>query len=156
MKKRSRVIPAHIRRAVLERDGDKCRDCGAERRLVNPNRLSPVTNLQLHHIIEFEGGGEHTVENLITLCTACHAKRDNKFRVRCAADTRKQRLTEFEARDLITMKAAQDLLGVSYNKLCGIIHTNKLKLHVDRSYWAAKFLRKSELLKLKDKVEVAA
>lgn len=45
---------------IMDRDGWKCYICGKEK------------NLHVHHIIPRNRGGEHTPENLITLCGSCH------------------------------------------------------------------------------------
>ena len=47
-------------KAIRERDGNKCRCCGAEKRL-------PV-----HHIKSKIRGGTDDPKNLITLCNKCH------------------------------------------------------------------------------------
>ncbi|MEZ4753902.1 MAG: HNH endonuclease [Bdellovibrionota bacterium] len=60
----SRHIPNKIRKAVLERDGNRCtfkdkgKICGCS------------WNLELDHIVPFAEGGEHTVDNLRVLCGA--------------------------------------------------------------------------------------
>jgi hypothetical protein len=50
----------NIKDLVLERDNHQCYICGKE------------TNLHVHHIIPRAHGGTHTLENLVTLCGACH------------------------------------------------------------------------------------
>lgn len=50
------TIPAAVRMAVRERDGDCCRVCGAH-----------VENPALHHIAYRSEGGLHVVENLVTV-----------------------------------------------------------------------------------------
>ncbi len=64
-----------ISRAVLLRDGYRCRICGK-------GNLTPVDNvseydrvhfdLEVHHIIPRKDGGSDTFRNLITLCSSCH------------------------------------------------------------------------------------
>jgi len=50
-----------LRQQILRRDGWRCQSCGA------------MSNLEVHHR-EFRGrSGADSEENLITLCTACHA-----------------------------------------------------------------------------------
>lgn len=66
-----RVIPDHIRREVLERDGYKCRDCGWHHQKWNP---SDPRHLEAHHKKQHAEGGENTADNLITLCNICHDK----------------------------------------------------------------------------------
>ena len=59
--RRSRTVPAHIRRALLERDG-VCRYPGChESRYVDA-----------HHIKHWAEGGETSLENLVTLCRFHH------------------------------------------------------------------------------------
>jgi 5-methylcytosine-specific restriction endonuclease McrA len=50
-----------IRQQVLRRDGWKCQFCGT------------MSNLEVHHIQFRSQSGSDLEENLITLCTACHA-----------------------------------------------------------------------------------
>jgi 5-methylcytosine-specific restriction endonuclease McrA len=47
---------------ILRRDGWRCQSCGA------------MSNLDVHHREFRSHSGEDTEENLITLCTACHAR----------------------------------------------------------------------------------
>jgi hypothetical protein len=62
--RRLRLDPASyesLRRQVLHRDGWRCQSCGT------------MSNLEVHHR-EFRSHlGEDSEENLITLCTTCHA-----------------------------------------------------------------------------------
>ena len=53
-------ISEKTREIVLDRDNHQCRVCGAK----NP--------LHIHHIIKRRYGGDHSAENLITLCASCH------------------------------------------------------------------------------------
>ena len=53
-------IPDSVRKAVLIRDGARCRYCSID------------TNLHLHHIVYRSQGGKHTEDNLITLCSKHH------------------------------------------------------------------------------------
>ena len=46
--------------SVLSRDGFKCRSCGFR------------GNLTAHHMRFRSQGGEDTMDNLVTLCSACH------------------------------------------------------------------------------------
>jgi 5-methylcytosine-specific restriction endonuclease McrA len=66
-----------LRQRVRYRDGNACRNCG--RRGADGHRLS------VHHITPAKYGGADVYENLITLCTKCHARAD--------AAARKQRST---------------------------------------------------------------
>jgi hypothetical protein len=65
--KRSRYRPAHVRHEIILRDQGRCVH-------VNPNgkRCENTRWTDHHHIIEFANGGEHTVENLETLCWGHH------------------------------------------------------------------------------------
>lgn len=49
-----------IRRAVFERDGFQCRECGCG------------DDLEAHHIEAVKDGGTPTLSNLTTLCKQCH------------------------------------------------------------------------------------
>lgn len=51
-----------IRKAVKERDGFCCQACGS------------VENLNTHHIRPFRETRSHEMDNLVTLCGACHSK----------------------------------------------------------------------------------
>jgi hypothetical protein len=59
----SRHIPARVRRAVRERDGDRCRYVDAQGR-----RCPARDGLEFHHRHPYGHGGGHTVENLCLLC----------------------------------------------------------------------------------------
>ncbi len=50
-----------LRQKILRRDCWKCQSCGA------------MSNLEVHHRKFRSHSGEDSEENLITLCTACHA-----------------------------------------------------------------------------------
>lgn len=56
--------PAYARyelpRQVKLRDGYRCVTCGSAERL------------EAHHIVPVSAGGEHTLENMVTLCHHCH------------------------------------------------------------------------------------
>jgi len=61
--KRNRaVIPAGVRREVLERDGYRCRSAGC----------GSARFLAVHHRTPREAGGTNDPENLVTLCASCH------------------------------------------------------------------------------------
>lgn len=60
------AIPAAVRRAVMERDGATCQECGSKN--------SP----SLDHIVPFSHGGPDTVENLRVLCRPCNSRRGNR------------------------------------------------------------------------------
>jgi len=50
-----------LRRQILRRDGWRCQSC------------SSMSNLEVHHRKFRSHSGSDSEENLITLCTACHA-----------------------------------------------------------------------------------
>ena len=50
-----------LRQQVLRRDGWRCQSCGAK------------VNLEVHHNHFRSHSGHDSEENLITLCTRCHA-----------------------------------------------------------------------------------
>ena len=61
----SRYIPAPIKRAVRERDGDQCAFIDAQAR-----RCKAREGLELHHKQPFARGGNHSPDNLQMLCPA--------------------------------------------------------------------------------------
>jgi hypothetical protein len=61
----SRYVPAPIRRAVSERDGDRCTFIDASGR-----RCTAREGLEFHHRSPYGRDGDHSVENL---CLMCHA-----------------------------------------------------------------------------------
>jgi len=60
----SRHVPAHLRREVSGRDGDRCAFVGPE------GRCTETAGLQYHHRIPFADGGPTTVDNLELRCPA--------------------------------------------------------------------------------------
>jgi hypothetical protein len=60
----SRYIPAAVRRAVRERDGDRCRYVDEQGR-----RCSARDRLELHHLYPFGMGGDHSPGNIRLLCS---------------------------------------------------------------------------------------
>lgn len=74
-KEKRRYIPVEIRRAVMERDGYKCRACGA------------TENPSLDHIKPFTFNGRHTRANLQVLCRSCNSRKrtmtQKEWEVRC-------------------------------------------------------------------------
>ena len=50
-----------LRQQVLRRDGWRCQSCGT------------ISNLEVHHKEFCSHSGHDSDENLITLCTTCHA-----------------------------------------------------------------------------------
>lgn len=59
-KRAKNPMPEGLRDAVIAADGGKCRGCGIS------------NGLHVHHIMYRSQGGEHRIENLITLCFTCH------------------------------------------------------------------------------------
>ena len=55
-------IPNSTRKAVYRRDGWQCALCGCH------------DTLQIHHVVPRGEGGSDFPENLITLCSKCHAQ----------------------------------------------------------------------------------
>ena len=51
----------NLRHQVLRRDGWRCQSCGA------------MSNLEVHHKEFRSQSGDDSEQNLITLCSACHA-----------------------------------------------------------------------------------
>lgn len=68
-----RVCPGYIplsntiRRRIYERDGRKCRECGAEH------------GLSIDHIVPITKGGNSTDDNLQVLCLGCNARKGNRI-----------------------------------------------------------------------------
>jgi hypothetical protein len=61
----SRLDPSSyesLRQQILRRDGWRCQSCGS------------MSNLEVHHREFRSHSGTDSEENLITLCTACHAR----------------------------------------------------------------------------------
>jgi hypothetical protein len=56
------TIPPSMRREVLARDGHRCRTAGC----------GSAHFLDVHHVVPREHGGTNDLDNLITLCAACH------------------------------------------------------------------------------------
>ena len=79
---RTRHVPAAVRRAVRERDADRCRFVDEQGR-----RCSERHRLELHHRHPFGMGGDHSPGNLSLLCPAHNrnmAERDYGVSVRSA------------------------------------------------------------------------
>jgi hypothetical protein len=58
----TQAIPPALRRAVLRRDGARCKVTGCRH----------ATFIDVHHLVPRADGGTHTPENLVTLCSAHH------------------------------------------------------------------------------------
>jgi hypothetical protein len=65
---RSRHVPAHVRRAVFDRDGARCTYVAA-----TGHRCEQTHYLELHHSEPFAQGGEHGKANLALRCAAHNA-----------------------------------------------------------------------------------
>ncbi len=61
----SRTIPAAVRRAVRERDGDRCGFVDERGR-----RCTQRDGLEFHHLKPFARGGDHSPDNLRLMCRA--------------------------------------------------------------------------------------
>jgi 5-methylcytosine-specific restriction endonuclease McrA len=57
---RRQPVPRDVRRAVFERDGGRCVECGSS------------FDLQYDHVIPLALGGANTAENLQVLCAPCN------------------------------------------------------------------------------------
>jgi 5-methylcytosine-specific restriction endonuclease McrA len=66
--RRSRHIPNAIKRAVLERDGQRCTFVDER-----GQRCSATHRLEFHHRDPYALGGEHSVDNITLLCAAHNA-----------------------------------------------------------------------------------
>jgi len=60
-------LPPELKKACFERDGWACRHCH------NRNGLHP------HHLTYRSQGGQHTLDNLLTLCWKCHRAEHDGF-----------------------------------------------------------------------------
>ena len=67
-----RAVPWQVKRQQrLELDGNRCRTCGHD---------GTVWRLEIHHV-SYEHWGDEPMDDLITLCAACHrAIEDSKHR----------------------------------------------------------------------------
>lgn len=72
----SRGAPHKLRKQALQRDGDQCVQCGN------------TEHLEVDHILNVARGGTHRLDNLQTLCAACH--REKSQREALQARARKQ------------------------------------------------------------------
>jgi len=64
--RRSRYIPAAVRRAVWLRDGGRCAFVAA-----NGHRCEEASRLEFHHKVPFADGGQPTPANVELRCTLC-------------------------------------------------------------------------------------
>ncbi len=60
-------VPVEVRRAVFERDGGKCVECGSS------------FDLQYDHILPVALGGATTIENLQLLCADCNRRKSDSL-----------------------------------------------------------------------------
>ena len=60
-------IPGDLRRAVFERDGGRCAECGSN------------FDLQYDHILPVAHGGATTIENLQLLCAECNRRKSDSI-----------------------------------------------------------------------------
>lgn len=65
--KRSRHIPASVKREVWQRDEGRCVECGSKERL------------EYDHIIPFSKGGSNTARNIQLLCEKCNRTKHNQI-----------------------------------------------------------------------------
>ncbi len=56
-------IPRELRHKVFQRDGYRCRECGASKE---------ETSLEIDHIVPVARGGKNDIDNLQTLCRECN------------------------------------------------------------------------------------
>ena len=61
------AIPSELRRAVFERDGGHCVQCGSS------------FELQYDHILPVALGGATTPENLLLLCADCNREKSDSL-----------------------------------------------------------------------------
>ncbi len=61
---KERSIAAKLRFSILERDGFRCRYCGA---------TAQTAELRVDHVVPVSRGGKSTPENLVTACHPCNA-----------------------------------------------------------------------------------
>jgi len=60
--RRTRTIPPALKRALILRDGGRCRFPGCDAHLF----------VEAHHLVHWADGGPTSLENLILLCSRCH------------------------------------------------------------------------------------
>jgi len=71
VKKERYLVGTQLRKAVLDKFGNKCRDCGSE---------ADKDSLEMHHK---DMDNKHThLSNLVPLCFSCHAKRHKSASLR--------------------------------------------------------------------------
>ncbi len=68
-----RLMTPSLRRAIIDRDGHTCKNCG------NSTNQEPNLLLEVDHIIPVSKGGLTTEDNLQTLCWKCNRHKSNKM-----------------------------------------------------------------------------
>lgn len=103
-----RYIPAHVRRAVRERDGDQCTYVSASGR-----RCTARTRLEFDHIQEVARGGQATVDNIRLRC-----REHNQFTAEQTLGRdfmqRKREAAQERARESAERVRAAEELALSY------------------------------------------
>ena len=61
------TVPQHVKTAVWQRDGGRCRECGA------------ASYLEFDHVIPRSRGGATSVGNLQLLCRRCNLKKGDRL-----------------------------------------------------------------------------
>ena len=100
--KTRKAIPEYVKRAVIARDGNKCRNCGVETEF-----------LHWDHLFPFDLGGPNTVENIQRLCPTCNTSKGNRIqcqRCRHLTSPDKSRCPQCEA-PLLQSKYSKTLKG---------------------------------------------
>jgi 5-methylcytosine-specific restriction endonuclease McrA len=64
---------AALRQTIFQRDGYKCRECGA-----SETREDGRTTLNCDHVVAVRNGGSSDPSNLVTLCCSCHSKKTRR------------------------------------------------------------------------------
>jgi 5-methylcytosine-specific restriction endonuclease McrA len=62
------------------RDGNKCTKCGNAGTKNNP--------LHSHHVVSKSHGGSDSLDNVRTLCSACHSQEKGHAHMKCKSKTR--------------------------------------------------------------------
>ena len=70
----SRYIPAAVRRAVSERDGNQCRFVDKQGK-----RCGERSQLQFHHQDPYARGGDHSPDNIQMMCPLCRYRHKGHY-----------------------------------------------------------------------------